>query len=64
MVLTSVNSAAVAAVGYDGYTLYVQFHTSDTIYEHHGCPWSLYEQLMNAESMGAFYNQHIRHHFQ
>jgi len=59
-----VNSTAVAAVGYDGHTLYVQFHTSDKIYEHQGCPYSLFDQFMNAASMGEFYNHHIRGKFQ
>ena len=58
--LALVNSTAIRAVGYDGYTLAVQFHTSDTIYDHHGVPFSVYEGLMRASSMGAYYNQHIR----
>jgi hypothetical protein len=64
MTLIAVNSSAIEAVGYDGYTLAVKFHTSDEIYEHRGCPHSLYEAFMNAPSMGAFYNQHIRNKFQ
>jgi len=64
MTLIAVHSSAIAAVGYDGYTLSVLFHTSDKIYEHHGCPESLYEEFMNAPSMGTFYNQHIRGKFQ
>jgi hypothetical protein len=63
MVLIPVNSSAIAAVGYDGYTLSVQFHTSDKIYEHDGCPESLFEDFMNAPSMGEFYNKHIRGKF-
>jgi hypothetical protein len=64
MTLIAVNSSAIEAVGFDGYTLAVKFHTSDEIYEHHGCPHSLYEDFMNAPSMGAFYNQNIRGKFQ
>lgn len=64
MTLIAVNSSAIAGVNYDGHTLYVQFHTSDTIYEHHGCPATLYEDFMNASSMGEFYNRHIRGKFQ
>ncbi len=64
MTLIAVNSSAIAAVGYDGYTLCVQFRTSDTVYEHHGCPHSLYEEFVNAPSMGEFYNQYIRGKFQ
>jgi hypothetical protein len=64
MVLIRVNSTAIEAVAFDGYTLSVKFHTSDEIYEHHGCPCSLFEDFMNAPSMGAFYNKYIRGKFQ
>ncbi len=55
-----VNSSAIRAVGYDGYTLSVLFHTCDTIYDHPGVPWSVYAGLMQASSMGAYYNLCIR----
>ena len=55
-----VNSSSIRAVGYDGYTLAVQFHTSDTIYDHPGVPHSVYIGLMQASSMGAYYNRYIR----
>ena len=58
--MMSVNSSSIRAVGYDGYTLAVQFHTSDTIYDHPGVPYSVYLGLMQASSMGAFYNRFIR----
>jgi hypothetical protein len=60
MSMIPVNSSAIRAVGYVGYVLAVQFHTSDTVYEHFGVPYSVYEGLMQADSMGAFYNQQIR----
>jgi len=59
MILTSVNSSAIRAVGYDGYTLTVEFH-SGRIYDHPGVPYSIYVGFMNAESMGAYYNRYIR----
>ena len=55
-----VDSSSIRAVGYDGYSLFVQFHSSDTIYEHHGVPYSVYQELMQAWSMGAYYNRYIR----
>ena len=58
--LTPVDSEAIAAVGYDGYTLYVQFHSSDKVYEHHGVPESVVHAFFNASSMGRFYAQNIR----
>jgi hypothetical protein len=60
MVLIPVNSSSIQAVGYDGYTLAVVFHTSDTVYEHPGVPRSVFLGLMHASSMGAFYNRYIR----
>ena len=58
--LIPVNSSAIRAVGYDGHTLAVLFHTSDSIYEHPGVPYSVFLGLLHAESKGAYYNQHIR----
>ena len=58
--MIAVESTAIAAVGYDGYHLFVQFHTSDKVYDHPGVPPSVYVGLMNADSMGAYYNAHIR----
>ena len=60
MALIPVRSSAIRAVGYNGYTLAVLFHTSDTVYEHPGVPLSVFLGLMRASSMGAYYNQHIR----
>ena len=60
MTLIAVNSSSIAAVGYDGQTLSVQFHTSDTVYDHHGVPYAVFSAFMAASSMGAFYNRFIR----
>jgi hypothetical protein len=60
MTLISVNSSSIKAVGYDGHTLAVLFHTSDTIYDHPGVSYSVYAAFMSASSMGRYYNEHIR----
>jgi hypothetical protein len=60
MSMISVSSSAIAAIGYESGTLAVIFHTSDTVYEHHGVPFSVFEGLWRASSKGACYNQHIR----
>jgi hypothetical protein len=60
MSLIFVNSSAIRAVGYNGYTVAVQFTTSDKVYTHHGVPHSVYAGLMQADSMGAYYSRHIR----
>ena len=59
MTLTLVNSSAIRAVGYDGYTLTVEFHTG-RIYDHPGVPYSVFAGLMRASSKGWYYNTHIR----
>ena len=59
MVLIPVNSSAIRAVGYDGHTLTVEFHTGRT-YDHPGVPYSVYVEFMNASSLGTYYNRHIR----
>jgi len=59
MSLIYVNSSAIRAVGYDGYTLVVVFHNSGR-YDHPGVPSYVFHGLMNASSMGRYYNQNIR----
>ena len=57
--LVPVNSSVIRAVGYDGRTLTVEFH-SGRVYDHPRVPPSVYDGLMRASSKGAFYNRHIR----
>ena len=57
--LIPIDSSAIRAVGYDGYTLTVEFHTG-RIYDHPGVPSSVYVAFMSASSMGAYYSKHIR----
>jgi hypothetical protein len=59
MTLTPVNSSAIRAVGYDGYTLAVEFH-SGRIWDHPGVPYSVYASLMQASSKGGYYTRYIR----
>jgi hypothetical protein len=60
MSLTLVNSSSLRAVGWSANHLFVQFHTSDEIYDHPGVPYSVYREFMNASSMGAYYGKFIR----
>lgn len=57
--MVHVNSSAIRAVGYDGYTLTVEFH-SGRVYDHPGVPHFVYHDFMNARSMGRYYSHHIR----
>ena len=58
MMLILVHSTAIRAVGYDGYTLTVEF-LSGRVYGHPGVPFDVYVGLMRAVSMGASYNANI-----
>ncbi len=60
MYMIPVQSSCIRAIGYDGHTLAVLFHTSDTIYEHPGVPWPVYAGLMKATSKGIYYHLHIK----
>jgi hypothetical protein len=59
MSLIIVNSSSIRAVDYDGNHLFVQFHTSDTIYTHYGVPEDMFHGLMNASSMGPAHSQSL-----
>ena len=54
--LIAVDSSAITAVGYDGYTLTVEFHTG-RVYDHPGGPIWVFIGLMRAGSLGAYYNR-------
>jgi len=58
--LMPVNSSVIRGVAYDGSTLAVRFRTRDPVYKHRDVPYAVYAGLMQAPSMGAYYNQHIR----
>jgi len=59
MSLIPVDSSAIRAVGYDGYTLVVVFHNSGR-YDHPGVPSWVYREFMSAPSLGRYYSQNIR----
>jgi hypothetical protein len=59
MTLIPVSSTAIAAIGYDGYTLTVEFHNGQ-VYDHPGVSYDVYAGLMAASSKGAYYNENIR----
>jgi hypothetical protein len=57
--MVPVDSSAIRAVGYYGTTLTVEFHTG-RVYDHPNVPYDVYVSLMRADSMGGYYNRHIR----
>jgi len=59
--LIPVSSSCIAAVGYDPFTqtLTLEFHSGRTN-DYHNVPYSVYMELMNAPSIGAYYNRWIK----
>jgi KTSC domain len=61
---TPVQSSNIVSVGYDSSveTLEVEFK-SGAVYQYFNVPTLLYEQLMCAPSVGAFFNANVRNCF-
>lgn len=59
MILTTVSSTAIAAIGWAGGVLRVLFHNGRA-YDHPGVPYVIYLGLLLAPSTGAYYNAYIR----
>jgi len=57
--LIPVESSAIRTIGYAGGTLVVEFHSGRN-YDYPGVPYPVFLELLNARSIGAYYNQHIR----
>jgi hypothetical protein len=59
-----VESSVIRSVGYERETatLEVEFHT-DKVYRYFAVPNAVFEGLINAESVGAFFNQRVRNRF-
>jgi hypothetical protein len=56
-----VSSKSIASVGYDAEarTLEVEFHTG-RLYQYIGVPPRVHEELVHADSVGAYFNANIR----
>lgn len=59
-----VKSSQIKSIGYDKFTriLEVEFHNG-AIYEYEAVPPQIAEDLVNAVSVGKFFNQYIRNTF-
>jgi hypothetical protein len=60
----AVNSSVIRTLGYDDRSkvLEVEFHTN-RIYQYFGVPLAVYDDLLNAPSIGEFYNRQIRNEY-
>jgi KTSC domain len=57
-----VESSLIRSIGYDlpSSVLEVEFAEGGRLYEYYDVPLSVYSRLMAAESIGAYFNEHIR----
>ncbi len=55
-------SSNIAAIGYSGTTLTVQFKSGVT-WSYHDVPAHIHHELMNAESKGGYFANHIRNKY-
>lgn len=57
-----VSSSALKSVGYREAEkiLEIQFHSSGAVYRYYGVPLEVYAELINAESIGGYYNREIK----
>ena len=57
----AVNSSVLQTIGYDArdHVLEVEFHTG-RVYQYLGVPPTVCDDLLNAGSLGEFFNRHIR----
>jgi hypothetical protein len=61
----TVSSSSVASVGYDpnSETLEVEFVSTGRVYEYYNVPQFMYDRLMDAPSIGVFFNAEIKNSF-
>ncbi len=65
MILQSVESDVIHAIGYDPEIQLLEIiFNSGRIYQYREVPPQVYEQFMNAESKGRYFNENIRGEFQ
>jgi hypothetical protein len=59
------NSTAIARIEYNPttHTLKIWFRESGGPYDYYGVPQSVYEGLIRAPSVGAYFNAYIRDHY-
>ena len=60
----AVNSSVIQTLGYDGRNslLEIEFRTG-RVYQYFGVPPAVYNDLLNAPSLGEFYNRQIRNEY-
>jgi hypothetical protein len=63
--MNPVMASIISSIGYDGETssLYIQFKATGIIYQYNDVPVSVYDELLNSDGKGLYYNQYIRNKY-
>ncbi len=62
MHMQSVTSSNIAAIGYEGDKLEIQFNNGRT-YRYHEVPQEVADALLNADSVGKYFAAHIKNQY-
>lgn len=62
MNMIPVTSTDLASVGYENGTLYIRFN-SGGLYSYSNVPFSIYNDLLNADSKGQFFHRYIKNSY-
>ena len=60
MTMIALRSSAIAAAGFDGSTLRIEFTSSGQTYDYPDVPVAIFHGLLDASSAGAYYARYIR----
>ncbi len=61
---TQVTSSDIASIGYKDSVLEIEFHSGNNVYQYFQVPEQEYNELMNAQSHGKYFNQNIKNKYQ
>ncbi len=61
---TPVKSSDITSIGYDDNILEIEFHNGNSVYQYFQVTEQEYNELMNAQSHGKYFNQYIKNKHQ
>lgn len=62
--MTEVSSSLIHSIGYDEGNLVTKFKSNGSIYVYYKVPAEVYDEFLNAESKGTFFNNNIKDVYQ
>jgi hypothetical protein len=58
-----VTSSDIVSIGYKDSVLEIEFHSAKSVYQYFQVPEQEYNELMNAQSHGKYFNQYIKNKY-